>query len=71
MTITMDQLSYNQAIAELEKIVESLRSSATDVDTLTARTRRAVELLTICRSRLTTTEEELRTILNSLQTPQQ
>lgn len=67
----MDQLSYNQAIAELEKIVESLRSSATDVDTLTARTRRAVELLTICRSRLTTTEEELRTILNSLQTPQQ
>lgn len=71
MTITMDQLSYNQAIAELEKIVESLRSSATDVDTLTARTRRAVELLTICRSRLTTTEEELRTILNSLQNPQQ
>ncbi len=67
----MDQLSYNQAIAELEKIVESLRSSATDVDTLTARTRRAVELLTICRSRLTTTEEELRTILNSLQNPQQ
>ena len=66
----MDQLSYNQAIAELEKIVESLRSSATDVDTLTARTRRAVELLTICRSRLTTTEEELRTILTSLQTPQ-
>ena len=67
----MDQLSYNQAIAELEKIVESLRSSATDVDTLTARTRRAVELLTICRSRLTTTEEGLRTILTSLQTPQQ
>ncbi|MGN0222650.1 MAG: exodeoxyribonuclease VII small subunit [Muribaculaceae bacterium] len=67
----MDQLSYNQAIAELEMIVESLRSSATDVDTLTARTRRAVELLTVCRSRLTTTEEELRTILNSLQTPQQ
>ena len=67
----MDQPSYNQAIAELEKIVESLRSSATDVDTLTARTRRAVELLTICRSRLTTTEDELRTILNSLQNPQQ
>lgn len=67
----MDQLSYNQAISELEKIVESLRSSATDVDTLTARTRRAVELLTICRWRLTTTEEELRTILTSLQTPQQ
>ncbi|MGN0211218.1 MAG: exodeoxyribonuclease VII small subunit [Muribaculaceae bacterium] len=67
----MDQPSYNQAIAELEKIVESLRSSSTDVDTLTARTRRAVELLNICRSRLTTTEEELRAILTSLQAPQQ
>ena len=67
----MDQPSYNQAIAELEKIVESLRSSSTDVDTLTARTRRAVELLNICRSRLTTTEEELRAILTSFQAPQQ
>ncbi len=67
----MDQPSYNQAIAELEKIVESLRSSSTDVDTLTARTRRAVELLNICRSRLTTTEDELRAILTSLQAPQQ
>ena len=69
MTITMDQISYNQAIAELEKIVESLRSSATDVDTLTARTRRAVELLTICRSRLTTTEEQLQAALAALAAP--
>ena len=62
--------TYTSALAELEKILSELRSDACDVDTLTARTRRAVELLKFCRERLTTTEEELRTILQSLQSPQ-
>lgn len=67
----MEKISFNQSLAELEKILAELRSDQCDVDTLAARTRRAVELLTICRSRLTATEEELRTILASLQTPDQ
>ena len=60
------QPSFNQSLAELEKILAELRS-----DTLVQRTRRAVELLTFCRSRLTATEEELRGILASLQSTQQ
>ncbi len=64
----MEKISFNQSLAELEKILAELRSDQCDVDTLAARTRRAVELLTLCRSRLTATEEELRTILASLQT---
>ena len=63
--------SYTKSLAELEKILAELRSDACDVDTLAARTRRAVELLKFCRERLTTTEDELRTILQSLQSPQQ
>lgn len=63
--------SYSKALGELEKILAELRSDACDVDTLAARTRRAVELLKFCRERLTTTEDELRTILQSLQSPQQ
>lgn len=58
--------SYAASLAELEQILTALRSGNCDVDTLAARTRRAVELLKICRSRLTATEEELRTILQSL-----
>ncbi len=65
------QPSYNQSLAELEKILAELRSDSCDVDTLAARTRRAVELLKICRERLTTTEEELRSILASLQSSEQ
>ena len=58
--------SYTQSLAELEKIVNNLRSDNCDIDTLAAQTKRAVELLNFCRRRLTTTEEELRTILDSL-----
>lgn len=62
----MEQISYTAAMSELEGILSALRSDKCDVDTLTERTRRAVELLKICRSRLTTTEEELGSILESL-----
>lgn len=62
--------SYTASLAELEKILAELRSDACDVDTLALRTRRAVELLKICRGRLTATETELRTILNDLQEQQ-
>ena len=50
-------LTYNQAVAELEQIDEC------DIDRLAALTRRATELIAECRSRLTATEEELRAIL--------
>lgn len=66
----MENPTFNQSLAELEKILAELRSDQCDVDTLAARTRRAVELLALCRSRLTTTEEELRSILATLQSPQ-
>lgn len=63
----MDQeITYAAASAELEAILAELRSDKCDIDTLTAKTRRAVELLTLCRDRLTATDAELREILQSL-----
>ncbi|MGM9859161.1 MAG: exodeoxyribonuclease VII small subunit [Muribaculaceae bacterium] len=66
----MEQQSYKQAIAELEAILKNLRSESCDVDTLTASTRRAVQLLNFCRERLTTTEAELNQVLATLQSPE-
>lgn len=65
-----ENTTYTAALAELEKILTSMRSGTADVDSLTAQTARAVELLKFCRARLTTTETELREILESLQSPQ-
>lgn len=61
-----ENFSYNQAIAELETILRELQSDKCDIDTMVAKTRRASELITKCRERLTTTETELRAVLETL-----
>lgn len=62
-----ESLTYAQAIAELDKIIRTMQSDQCDIDQLTTYTRRAAELLKVCRNRLTTTSEELQTILATLQ----
>ncbi len=60
------ELTYNQAVAELDAILRTMQSDACDIDKLAAYTRRATELLNECRARLTATDEELRAILAEL-----
>ena len=62
----LESITYNSAISELENILKMMQSDQCDVDRLTVFTRRATELITFCRNRLTATDEELRTILNEL-----
>lgn len=62
----VEQLTYSEALAELENILGRLRGNDCDVDSLTGLTARASELLRHCRSRLTVTDTELRAILDSL-----
>ncbi len=59
-------LTYAQAIGELEGILRNMQSDECDIDRLAALTRRATELIAECRSRLVATDEELRTILENL-----
>ncbi|MDE7427095.1 MAG: exodeoxyribonuclease VII small subunit [Muribaculaceae bacterium] len=61
------EMTYTAAMTELEKIMQSLRDSSCDVDTLVARTQRAAALIEHCRSRLTATEETLARTLAALQ----
>lgn len=63
----VEELSYTEAVAELEAIVATLRGDNCDVDSLTAMTRRAAALLDSCRHRLTATDAELQTILRELE----
>lgn len=63
----VNELTYNQAIGELDSILRTMQSDACDIDRLTAYTRRATELLRECRARLTATDEELRSILDGLE----
>lgn len=61
------ELTYNQAVNELDAILRSMQSDQCDIDSLTMLTRRATELLRECKARLTATDEELRTILADLE----
>lgn len=66
MESSEQNISYNDALGELEQILVGLRSEQCDVDTLAERTRRAAELLSLCRKKLTRTEDELAKVLDEL-----
>lgn len=57
------ELSYKDAMAQLDRILAEMQSDNCDIDRLATYTRRATELITECRNRLTATDEELRAIL--------
>ena len=64
---SVKDMTYTEAVSELESILQMMQGDKCDIDRLTDYTRRAIELLTECRSRLTTTDEQLRTILSQLE----
>lgn len=65
------QLTYAQAMEELEAIVERVERNEMDIDDLTERLKRAQQLVKFCRERLLKTETEVKNILSSddLQAP--
>lgn len=61
-----ENLTYQQAVTELDSILRTIQGADCDIDKLSQLTRRATVLLDTCRARLTATETELREILTSL-----
>lgn len=62
----VSEMTYSQALAELEAILRNMQSDQCDIDKLTTYTRRASELIAGCKARLTATDAELQTILKDL-----
>ncbi len=63
----VSELTYNEAIAQIEAILRNMQSDECDIDRLAANTRRATALIDECRRRLTATDQELQAILATLQ----
>lgn len=61
-----EKLTYAEAVKELEEIVARMQSDNCDIDKLSAYTRRAIELLRLCRESLTATDEEIQKCLEEL-----
>ena len=61
-----DELSYDDAIKELNNILSSLQDETLSIDQLTDYIKRASELLESCNSRLTSTEKEVNSVIKKL-----
>jgi len=58
-----EEISYSDALAELEAILKKFDDGSADVDTLAAQVARATELITVCKKRLKKAEDDVNKIL--------
>ena len=59
--------TYSQALNELEKIVAEIESEEADVDLLAEKIKRASFLITFCKGKLRTAEEEVKKVLAEME----
>lgn len=59
----MANIKYEEAIRQIEDIVERLENDEMDIDSLGAELKKAQKLIKLCKDKLTKTEEEVKKIL--------
>lgn len=66
-TDATQELTYTQAMKQLEEITAHLQDPNCDIDLLRDYTKQALTLLKFCKARLTQTDEELKKLLAELE----
>lgn len=59
--------TYNEAIDEIEEILQKIESGELDVDELTDKVKRVAYLLETCKKKLKTTESEIQKVIDGLE----
>lgn len=62
-----EEMTYTAAFEELQEIVNEIEQGEISVDALSAKVKRASVLIKICKTKLTTTEEDVQKILKELE----
>ena len=62
-----DQINYARAFEELQAIVTEIELGQITVDILSEKVKRASELIAICKTKLSSTEEDVNQILKELE----
>ena len=62
-----EEINYTQAFEELQQIVIEIEEGEISVDELAEKVKRATQLIKICKTKLTTTEEDVNQILKELE----
>lgn len=65
----IEEMKYEEAFAELQNIVRLMENDELDIDQMAEQLRRAQQLISLCRDKLTKTDEEIKKILASSADP--
>ena len=58
------EIKYEEAVAQLEEIVDKMEDDELDIDQLSDQLKRAKELVKLCKDKLTKTDEEIKKLLS-------
>lgn len=58
----METSKYEEALSELEKIVREMENGSISIDSLSAKLKRAKQLIAVCRKRLTDVEQTIKSM---------
>lgn len=61
------KISYNEAMNEIEEILEKIENEELDVDELAEKVKRVSVLLKTCKDKLTKTNEQVEQILKDME----
>ena len=59
-----ENIKYEEAVSQLEQIIANLEEGELNIDDLSSELKKAQKLITLCKQRLTKTDEEIQKILN-------
>ncbi|HVN57802.1 MAG TPA: exodeoxyribonuclease VII small subunit [Bacteroidales bacterium] len=60
------EFSFNEAVKEIEKILQNIETGNLDVDKLSDEVKKASELIRQCQKKLRSTEEEINNIFKDM-----
>ena len=66
MNMSKQNVSYKEAITEIDEILKQLENNELDVDELSEKVKRVSQLVTLCKDKLRNTEEEIDKILKEM-----
>lgn len=61
------KINYTEAFDELQKIVSEIEQGEISIDVLSEKVSRAAELIKICKLKISTTEDNVKSILKALE----
>jgi exodeoxyribonuclease VII small subunit len=65
--MTTKKISYNEAMTEIEEILDKIENEELDVDELAEKVKRVSVLLKICKDKLQKTNEQVEQVLKEME----